>query len=59
MKLPVDQSPAVAFTAFADLRLGLFETEIGTALCTICAGRTLIVSDYDIKWYFIVLIMMY
>ena len=40
-ELPVDQPPAVPFTAFADVWPRATETEIGTALCTISAGRTL------------------
>ena len=37
----MDQTPAVAFTAFADVWPGATETEIGAALCTIGAGRAL------------------
>ena len=40
-ELPMDQPPAVAFTAFADVWPRAAETEIGTALCAIGAGRTL------------------
>ena len=39
-ELPVDQPPAVAFTAFADVWPRATETEIGAALCAIGAGRT-------------------
>ena len=35
----MDQPPAVAFTAFADVWPRSTETEIGTALCTIGAGK--------------------
>ena len=34
-ELPVDQPPAVAFTAFADAWPGAIKTEIGAALCAI------------------------
>ena len=34
-ELPVDQSPAVAFIAFADALPRAIETEIGAALCAI------------------------
>ena len=37
----MDQPPAVAFTAFADLWPRAPETEIGAALCAIGAERTL------------------
>ena len=37
----MDQPPTVAFTAFADVWPRATETEIGAALCTIDAGRTL------------------
>ena len=37
----MDQPPAVAFTAFADVWPRDTETEIGAALCAIGAGRTL------------------
>ena len=40
-ELPVDQPPAVAFTAFADVWPRGIETEIGVALSAIGAGRTL------------------
>ena len=39
-ELPVDQPPAVAFTAFADVWLRATEMEIGAALCAIGMGRT-------------------
>ena len=35
----MDQPPAVAFTAFADVWSRATETEIGAALCAIGAGR--------------------
>ena len=38
------QSPAVALTTFADARPRAIETEIGVALCTIGAERTLTLS---------------
>ena len=38
----MDQPPAVAFTAFADVWPRAIETEIGTALCTIGRGK-----DFD------------
>ena len=41
MELPVDQAPAVAFTAFADVWPRVTKSEIGTALCAIGAERTL------------------
>ena len=37
----MDQPPAVAFTGFADVWPRATETEIGTALCAIGAGRIL------------------
>ena len=37
----MDQPPAVAFAAFADVWPRATETEIGAALCAIGAGRTL------------------
>ena len=37
----MDQPPAVAFTAFADVWPRATETEIGAALCAIGAGRAL------------------
>ena len=37
----MDQPPAVAFTAFADVRPRATETEIGAVLCAIGAGGTL------------------
>ena len=40
-ELRVDQPPAVAFTAFADVWPRAPETEIGAALCAIGTGRTL------------------
>ena len=40
-ELPVDQPPAVAFTAFTDVWSRATETEIGAALCAIGAERTL------------------
>ena len=40
----MDQLPAVALTAFADTWPRAIETEIGTALCAIGAGRTLILA---------------
>ena len=36
----MDQSYAVAFTAFADVWPRATETEIGVALCAIGAGKT-------------------
>ena len=42
VELPLDQPPAVAFTAFADVWPRATETKIGAALCTIGEGRTLI-----------------
>ena len=42
----MDQSPAVAFTAFADVWPSATETEIGAALCAIGAGRTWTFFDY-------------
>ena len=47
-ELPMDQPPAVAFTAFADVWPRAAETEIGTALCAIGAGRTLTFFDASI-----------
>ena len=44
VELPVDQPSTVAFTAFADAWLRTTETEIGTSLCTIGAGRTLLLT---------------
>ena len=44
-ELPVNQPPAVAFTAFADVWPRATETEIGAALCAIIAGRTLTFFD--------------
>ena len=44
-ELPVDQPPAIAFTAFADVWPRATETEIGAALCAIGAGGTLTVFD--------------
>ena len=41
-ELPVDQPPAVAFTAFADAWPRAIETEIGAALCAIGHGK-----DFD------------
>ena len=38
-ELLVDQSPAVAFTAFADVWPRATETEIGAALCAIGVRR--------------------
>ena len=38
----MDQPPAVAFTAFADVWLRATETEIGAALCAIGVGK-----DFD------------
>ena len=43
-ELPVDQPPAVAFTAFADVWSRATETEIGAALCAIGAGSG---KDFD------------
>ena len=43
----MDQSPAVAFTAFADAWPRARETEIGATLCAIGAGRTLNVLNID------------
>ena len=40
-ELPVDQPPAAAFTAFADMWPRATETDIGATLCAIAAGRTL------------------
>ena len=40
-ELPVDQPPAVAFTAFEDVWRRATETEKGAVLCDIGAGRTL------------------
>ena len=40
-ELPVDQPPAVAFTAFADVWPRATETETGAAICAIGAERTL------------------
>ena len=37
----MDQPPAVAFTAFADVWPRVAKTEIGAALCAIGTGRTL------------------
>ena len=37
----MDQPPAVAFTAFADVWPRATETEIGATLCAIDAGRIL------------------
>ena len=42
----MDQPPAVAFTAFADVWPRATETETGTALCTIGAGKTLAFFDF-------------
>ena len=41
-ELPVNQPPAVAFTAFADAWPRAIETEVGVALCTIGRGK-----DFD------------
>ena len=46
---PVDQPPAVAFTAFADVWPRATETEIGAALCANGAGTTLTLT-FDIKY---------
>ena len=35
----MDQSPAVAFTAFAETWPSAIETEIGVTLCAIGAGK--------------------
>ena len=40
-ELPMDQPPAVAFTAFADAWPRAIETEIGAALCAIGRGKGL------------------
>ena len=40
-ELPVDQPPAVAFTALADAWPRAIETEIGAALCAIGYGKGL------------------
>ena len=40
----MDQSPAVAFTAFADAWPRAIETEMGAALCTIGCGKG---KDFD------------
>ena len=40
----MDQPPALALTAFVDAWPRARETEIGTALCAIGAGRTLILT---------------
>ena len=45
----MDQPLAVALTAFADAWPRAIETEIGTALCTIGAGRTLTLT-FDSKY---------
>ena len=37
----MDQPPALAFTALADMWPRATETEIGAVLCAIGAGRTL------------------
>ena len=37
----MDQPPAVAFTAFADVWPRVTEKEIGAALCAVGAGRAL------------------
>ena len=52
--LPVDQPPAVAFTAFADVWPRATETEIGAALCDIGAGRTLAFFDCSCEAKFFV-----
>ena len=44
----MDQPSTVAFTAFADVWPKDAETEIGTALCSIGAGRTLTLT-FDAK----------
>ena len=44
MVLPVDQPPAVALTAFADMWPRAIETEIGATLCAIGVGRTLTIG---------------
>ena len=38
-ELPVDQPPAVAFAAFADVWPRAIETEMGAALCAIGHGK--------------------
>ena len=40
-ELPVDQPPAVAFSAFADVLPRAIETEIGATLCAIGHGKGL------------------
>ena len=45
----MDQPLAVAFTAFADVWPRATETEIGAALCTIGAGRTLTLTILILK----------
>ena len=47
-ELPVDQPPAVAFTAFADVWPRATVTETGAALCAIGAGRTLTFDYSDV-----------
>ena len=44
----MDQPPAVAFTAFADMWPRATETEIGATPCAIGEGRTLILT-FDFK----------
>ena len=43
----MDQSPAVAFTAFTDMWPRAMETEIGAALCTTGVGRNF---DFDLLY---------
>ena len=47
----MDQLPAAAFTAFADVWPRATETEIGAALCAIGAGRTLTLLTAAISEY--------
>ena len=51
----MDQPPAVAFTAFADVWPRATETEMGAALCAIGAVGTLTLtfeSDIWAGWYY-------
>ena len=45
----MDQPPAVAFTAFANVWPRATEMKIGAALCAIGAGRTLTFFYFNLK----------
>ena len=44
----MDQTPAVAFTAFADAWPRAVETEIGAALCAIGRGKDFDFFDFNV-----------